>query len=212
MRKLAVVLFAVGSLCLMAFPAFAAKGDLAFGVNGGLAMPMGCLADENDGADMKMGPEFGIGLDYFITKDLALGVDGSYVMMTANEDSDVKAKTMQFGVHGKYFVPTGGQFLPYLNLGVGMYNRKVEFSDAVAEYLELDESSLSDNKVGINAGVGVEYKVTPTVGIGVLGAYNYTIGEWKPEVNGTEPDEALLDDWNYISFKGAVTFYFPMSK
>ena len=55
MRKLAVVLFAVGSLCLMAFPAFAEKGDMAFGVNGGLAMPMGQLADE-DYADMKMGP------------------------------------------------------------------------------------------------------------------------------------------------------------
>ena len=69
MRKLAVVLFAVGSLCLMAFPAFAEKGDMAFGVNGGLAMPMGQLGDE-DYADMKMGPDFGIGFDYFITKDI----------------------------------------------------------------------------------------------------------------------------------------------
>ena len=130
MRKLAVVLFAVGSLFLMAFPAYAEKGDMAFGVNGGMAMPMGCLADEDE-ADMKMGPEFGIGFDYFITKDLALGLDGSYVIMTSNESDDLKAKTMQFGVHGKYFIPTGGQFMPYLNLGVGMYNRKIELSGEV---------------------------------------------------------------------------------
>lgn len=209
MRKLAVVLFAVGSLCLMAFPAFAEKGDMAFGVNGGLAMPMGQLADE-DYADMKMGPDFGIGFDYFITKDFALGLDGSYAMMTSNGSDDVKGKTMAFGVHGKYFVPTGGQFMPYLNLGVGMYNRKVEFSQEVADFLELDDTNVSDNTFGLNAGVGLEYKVTPTVGIGVNGAYVYTFGEFKPEVGGEEV--SMLDDWNYISFKGAVTFYFPMSK
>ena len=209
MRKLAMVLFALGSLVLMAVPAFAEKGDMAFGVNGGMAMPMGQLADE-DYADMKMGPDFGINFDYFITKDMALGLDGSYAMMTANESDDVKAKTMAFGVHGKYFVPTGGRFVPYLNLGVGYYNRKVEFEGDAADFLGVDK--LSDNKLGINAGVGVEYKVTPMVGIGVNGAYVYTIGEWKPEIDGEEPDEALLDDWNYISFKGAVTFYFPMAK
>jgi opacity protein-like surface antigen len=207
MRKLAVVLFAVGSLCLMAFPAFAEKGDMAFGLNGGLAMPMGQLADE-DYADMKMGPDFGLGFDYFITKDFALGLDGSYVMMTANESDDVKAKTMAFGVHGKYFVPTGGQFMPYLNLGVGMYNRKVEFSGDAADFL--GEDNVSDNTFGLNAGVGVEYKVTPKIGIGVNGAYIYTFGEFKPEVGGEEV--SLLDDWNYINFNAAVTFYFPMSK
>ncbi len=211
MRKLAVVLFALGSLVLMAVPAFAAQGDMAFGVNGGMAMPMGCLADEDDGADMKMGPDFGINFDYFITKDMALGLDGSYVMMTSNESDDIKAKTMQFGVHGKYFVPTGNeQFLPYLNLGVGYYNRKIEFEGDAADFF--GEDKLSDNKFGLNAGVGVEYKVTPMVGIGVNGAYHYTFGEWKPEIDGEEPEEALLDDWNYISFKGAVTFYFPMAK
>jgi opacity protein-like surface antigen len=207
MRKLAVVLFAVGSLCLMAFPAFAEKGDMAFGVNGGLAMPMGQLADE-DYADMKMGPDFGLGFDYFITKDIALGLDGSYAMMTSNESDDVKANTMAFGVHGKYFVPTGGQFMPYLNLGVGMYNRKVEFSGDTADFL--GEDNVSDNTFGLNAGVGVEYKVTPKIGIGVNGAYIYTFGEFKPEVGGEEV--TLLDDWNYIAFNAAVTFYFPMSK
>jgi len=207
MRKLAVVLFAVGSLCLMAVPALAEKGDMAFGLNGGMAMPMGQLADE-DYADMKMGPDFGLGFDYFITKDFALGLDGSYVMMTANESDDVKAKTMAFGVHGKYFVPTGGQFMPYLNLGVGMYNRKVEFSGDAADFL--GEDNVSDNTFGLNAGVGVEYKVTPKIGIGVNGAYIYTFGEFKPEVGGEEV--SLLDDWNYITFNAAVTFYFPMSK
>lgn len=207
MRKLAVVLFAVGSLFLMAFPAYAEQGDMAFGVNGGLAMPMGCLADENE-ADMKMGPEFGIAFDYFISKDLAIGLDGSYVIMTSNESDDLKAKTMAFGAHGKYFVPTNGQFMPYLSLGVGMYNRKLEFSGDLADFF--GEDNFSDNTFGFNAGVGVEYKVSPMVGIGAMGAYNYTMGEFKPEVDGEEVE--LLEDWNYISFKAVVTFYLPTAK
>ena len=209
MRKLAVVLFAIGSLCLMAVPAFAGQGDMAFGVIGGMTMPMGCLADEDE-ANMKSGLNLGGSFDYFVTKDLALGLDASYGMMTSEDDEDVKGKTLQFGVHGKYMVPTGGQFVPYLSAGLGMYNRKVDFSDEVADFLGLDESSFSDNVFGMNFGVGAEYKVTPTVGIGVNGAYHYTLGEFKPEVDGEEV--TLLDDWTYMVFNAGVTFYFPMSK
>jgi len=196
MRKLAVVLFALGSLCLMAFPAFAEKGDMAFGVNGGLSMPVGQLADE-DKANMSMGYDVGANFDYFITKEVALGVDGSFGSLSNDDDSDLKAKTIQYGAHVKYFIPTGGQFLPYLNLGVAGYSRKVEYGDDDA----------SDNVLGLNAGVGVEYKVTPQIGIGVNGAYHFTFGEW-------EPDEGpgKLDDWTLINFNGAVTFHFPMKK
>jgi hypothetical protein len=200
MRKLAVVLFALASLCLMAFPAFAAKGDMAFGVNGGLAMPMGQLADE-DYANMKLGYDGGLFFDYMLTKEIALGVDGSYAMSTNKDDSDIKGKTMEFGVHGKYFVPTGGQFLPYLSLGAGMYNRKAEFSDGA---ISVD---VSDNVVGMNFGVGAEYMMTPMVGLGVNGTYHYTFGEFSPE-DLTEG----LDDWTYITLNAAVTFHFPMSK
>ncbi len=196
MRKLAVVLFAVASLCLMAFPAYAAKGDMAFGVNGGIAMPMADLADE-DLANMGLGYDFGASFDYFIMPEVAIGLDGSYGAMSNEEDSDLKGKTIQYGAHVKYFVPTGGQLMPYLNLGLAGYNRKVEWG----------EFDASDNVLGMNAGVGIEYKVTPTVGIGANGAYHYTFGEWAPE-----DAEGGLDNWNYISFKGAVTFYFPMAK
>jgi opacity protein-like surface antigen len=225
MRKLAMVLFAIGGLCLMAFPAFAAKGDMAFGVNGGLAMPLGALAEDFDpmsedagGADMKMGFDFGVTFDYFLMKELAIGADFSYAMNTMDDqeiegntyEELIKGKTMQYGVHGKYFVPTGGPVSPYLNLGLSMYNRKAEFSDEFMDGMGMDEDNVSDNVFGMNFGAGVEYMVTPQVGLGVNGAYHYTFGEFKPEVGGEEVE--MLDDWNYMTFNAAVTFHFPMAK
>lgn len=196
MRKLAVVLFALASLCLMVVPAMAEKGDMAFGVNGGLSMPVGALADE-DKANMNMGYDFGANFDYFVSKEIAVGVDGFYGALSNSDNDDLKAKTIEYGAHVKYFIPTGGQFMPYLNLGLAGYNRKVEFGDGDA----------SDNVLGLNAGVGVEYKVTPQIGVGVNGLYHYTFGEWKPD-----DGPGKLDDWSLINFNGAVTFYFPMKK
>jgi opacity protein-like surface antigen len=222
MRKFAVVLFALGSLALMAVPSFAAKGDMAFGVNGGLAVPVGKLAEsfdlttEDSGADMKMGYDFGAYLDYFVTKDIAIGADFGYVANSMNDqeiEGDtytdlLKAKTMQYGLHGKYFIATGGPVTPYLNLGLSMYNRKVELSDEFQTGMDINVSDVSDNVFGMNFGVGAEYKVTPQVGIAVNGAYHYTFGEFKPD----EFDGGGLDDWMYMTFNGALTFHFPMSK
>jgi opacity protein-like surface antigen len=205
MRKLVVALFAVGSLCLMALPAFAEKGDMAFGLNGGMAIPLGQLADEDNG-NMKMGFDGGLFFDYMVTKVIAVGLDGSYVTMTNQDNSDGKTKTMQYGAHAKYFFPMGGQFLPYLSLGLAGYNRKAEFSAAAAEYFGTD--NVSDNVLGMNLGVGVDYKVTPMVDIGANGASHRTFGEFKPEELGG----GGLDDWHYLTFNAVVTFHFPKAK
>ena len=39
---------------------------------------------------------------------------------------ELKAKTTNFGIHGNWFIPTGGKVLPYLGAGVGYYSRKPE--------------------------------------------------------------------------------------
>jgi opacity protein-like surface antigen len=212
MRKLAMVLFAIGGLCLMAFPAFAAKGDMAFGVNGGVVVPIGALADDVDltaeegigGFQGKMGFDFGASFDYFLTPEFAVGLDGSYASFESDyEDAgDAKATTMQFGVHGKYLFPTGGPVVPYVAVGAGMYTAKL--ADVGME------DDLDQTKFGMNGGVGLEYMVTPQVGIGVGGTYHYAFGEFKPEIEGQEV--TVLDDWNYMTFNAAVTFHFPMAK
>jgi len=212
MRKFGVILAAVACLMLTAFAAQAAtatpaedmKGVIAINVGGGITVPSGALADEgnNFGYKFKMGFDGVGGLDYFMTKEIGVGVDFGYGQMKADLPSDVtgdlKAKTIQFGIHGKYLIPTGGPVVPYLQLGLAMYNRKIEASEGS---LSID---FSDTKPGINAGVGVGYKISDMIGIGVNGAYNYSIGKFEPEVFGTKTE--MLKDWNFIAFNAGLTF------
>jgi opacity protein-like surface antigen len=214
MRKLGIVVTALACLTIMAFAAQAAtapvgedmKGQMTIGVMGGVAMPAGKLAAdyEDDGAKMKMGFGGGACFDYFFTKDMALGLDASYVTMKNKDDEDQSVKTLQFGVHGKYLVPTGGPIVPYLFVGGGLYNRKAEFTDGGVSL------SLSDSKPGIMGGVGVGYKINEMVAVGVNGAYNYTIGKFEPEIDGTKTE--LLKDWNYMTFNLGLEFHIPKAK
>jgi opacity protein-like surface antigen len=239
MRKLGVVAVAVASLMIMAFAAYAAeapvgadmKGKISISAFGGLAMPSGALGEKFDpetegsiGADMKMGPNFGLTVDYFVTKEVAIGVDGSYTMMNMEDqtfdvdgtpttfEKGLKAKTMQGGVHGTYFIPTGGKVLPYLFVGVGMYNRKLELSQEFQDGLGTTESSFSDTKVGANGGVGVQYKVNEMFGVGLNGAYHMSIGKLEHDFGGDVGNQEILKDWQYMAFNAAVTYYIPMAK
>jgi opacity protein-like surface antigen len=207
MRKLGIVVTALACLTIMAFAAQAAtapvgeeKGNIGFGIGGGLTMPMGKLADEDE-ANMKMGFDVDGYFDYFITKEIALGLDASYGQMANQDNSDLKAKTTQFGIHGKYLIPTNGPIVPYLQLGFGMYNRKIEYKPE-----GLASLSVSDTKPGVNAGVGVGYKVNDMVGIGLSGAYHYSIGEMEDE------GVTVLDDWNYIAFNLGIQFHIKPAK
>ena len=239
MRKIGIILAALACVTSMAFAAQAAvgsggedmKGQFAIGATGGLAMPMGKLGEKIDllaetttdeglgGADMKMGTAFGAHVDYFITKEFAIGLDASYVTMSMNDQTIlgttykdlVKAKTMQFGVHGKYFVPTGGPLVPYLSLGAGMYSRKLELSNDFQQGMDVTESEFTDSKPGVNAGVGIEYKVNPMFGIGASGIYNAAMGKFKHDF-GSGTEETVLKDWTYTTFSVALTYHIPMAK
>lgn len=213
MRKLGIVVAAIACLMVSAVafsadkPAAAgtAKGQMEIGLMGGMAMPMGKLAAEyaDDGIKMKLGFGGGLAFDYFVTPEVAVGLDGSYVTMSNNDDSSVKANTMQYGLHGKYVIPTGGQFVPYLQVGVAMYNQKIEGKvGSIA-------ASIDANKFGFNGGVGVGYKVNEAVSIGVNGAYHFA-GKFEPEVGGTKVE--VLKDWSYLNFNAGVTFAIPKAK
>jgi len=208
MRKLGIVVTAIACL-MMAAVAFsadapaagAAKGQMEIGLFGGMVMPMGKLAAEyvDDGALMKMGFGGGLAFDYFVMPELAIGVDGSYATMANKDESAVKANTFQYGLHGKYVIPTGGKVVPYLQVGAAMYKQT----------LKGDIVSIDANKFGFNGGVGAGYKVNESVAIGANGFYHFA-GKFEPEIDGTKVE--MLKDWSYITFNAAVTFTIPKAK
>jgi len=222
MRKLGVVFVALTCLTIAAAVAMAAeapvgenmKGQVTVGVQGGVVVPTGALAkdfnaeavtsDEIGGFQGKMGFTGGLNVDYFITKEFALGLDGSYSTFKSDyaHAGDAKATTLQFGLHGKYLIPTGGPLVPYVFVGAGLYNAKI--TDIP------DTEDLSQSKFGMNGGVGAAYKINDMVSVGLNGAYHYAFSEFKPEIEGEKV--TVLDDWNFITFNAAVTFQIPMGK
>jgi len=186
------------------------KGHITVGVNGGITVPSGKLAADytDDGADMGMGWDAGGAVDWFATDQLAIGADANFGAMKAKDDPspgiELKAKTTQFGLHAKWFIPTGGgKLMPWLGAGVAMYTRKLEASGGGAT------ADVSDSKPGANFGVGADYMVSEMVGIGINGAYDLTFGKMEDDVDGDGVDDEIIENWNLIRFNAALTFHFP---
>jgi opacity protein-like surface antigen len=247
MRKAGIVVAALVCLAIVALAAHAAeapigtdmKGRFGIGVMGGLGLPTGKLGQEINvntlsaveglPGGQKMTGHYGVYVDYFVAKEFAVGADFGY-LSTKGKDIEIpgeiitapglfESKTMQFGLHGKYFIPTGGQVLPYLSLGVGMYNRKLELSDFGKLVFQDPDvlgpnalTSYSDTKPGMNGGAGIEFRAGEMFGVGVSGMYHMSFGKLEASVLPGFPKETILKDWQYMAFNAAVTYYIPMAK
>jgi len=172
------------ALILAAPQAYAAAGDWMIGLNGGLATP---LSDFKDAA--KLGFLGGVGFDYMATENIAVGVDGSFVYNKASDDyeaflttaasTSVKAKfnMLQGGAHLKYMFPMASEssVAPYVVAGAGSYNFK-EKRESSNNLYNGDESI---NKFGARGGLGLMYKTSDKVGIGIEGAFHWINTEVK---------------------------------
>lgn len=191
------------------------KGHFTITGMGGLEVPTGDLSDKDKGFDQNLGWDAGGAVDYFITDQIAIGADVAY-FATKNKDAivdstgadtgaEAKAKTMAFGVHAKWFMPTGGgKIMPWLGAGVGMYNRKFEITERGASL------EFKDNKVGGWGGVGVDYRMTEMVALGVNGAYHFSSKFEDTQSIGGFDVTASSDNWSFITFNAALTLHFPM--
>ncbi len=182
-RKTALLVGAL-TLMLVAPPAHAAQGDWMIGLNGGTAIPMG---DFKDGA--KLGFMGGVGVGYAVTEVVSVGVDGSFIM---NDGSDLlntfltdyatfiegtpttvtgKTSMIQGGAHAKYMFPMSGEskISPYAVVGLGVYNLKAKTESSNASWA----GDASESKFGGRGGLGLSYKASENVGVGVEGTFHY---------------------------------------
>lgn len=186
------------ALMLVAPQAHAAAGDFAITLNGGIATPIG---DFKDAA--KLGFTGGAGLDYMATESFAVGVDGSFI---SNKSSDLletsltagagvpataKFTMIQGGAHGKYMFPMASEssISPYVVVGLGIYNIKSKVESSNTAYNALFKGS--ESKFGGRGGLGLSYKTSEKVGIGVEGAFHYI----NTDVSATQ----------YVSLQAGVT-------
>ena len=168
-RKTTLLVTAL-ALMLVVPQAQAAKGEWMIDFNGGAALPM---SDFKDAA--KVGFMGGVGAGYMVTDAVCIGADGSYIKNDASDDlnaaispATAKFSMIQGGAHAKYMFPMSGEskISPYAVVGLGLYNlkTKVELSGASAD--------TSVNKFGGRGGLGLSYKASENVGIGVESTFH----------------------------------------
>lgn len=213
MRKLGIVVAAL--LCLYAVPALAAApGEITFGLNGGVAVPMGDFGDA-----YKMGFTGGVFADYAFSPMFALGLDASYnqfkgkdLPVEIRDDTgtllfaitDAKVTPIQFGAHVKAMPPMANMpFEPYLQLGAGFYNVKAEVTTASDVLPALaGTTDETKSKFGYNIGIGADYKMTPQVGLGLFGTFHSITDAFTSDTaTGTEKKAA-----NYFAVGLKLTF------
>ncbi len=140
MKKLIIAI----CIAMISVGAFAQKGEKAVGVN------------------LSYGTEI---------SNLGIGVKGQYnftdaIRAEAAFDYFLKKdglKMWDINVNVHYLFPVAEKFKVYPLAGLTYSNWSADYADMLgeelAEYLDADDSSVSDGKIGVNLGVGAQYDI-----------------------------------------------------
>jgi hypothetical protein len=171
MRKVAA--FAVVMMALSASMAVAASGEFVMGAQGGITVPTGDFGDvANSGFNA------GVYGDYGIANNCTIGASAVYHGFSGSDEwidflgvDDASFSLVQVTAHGRYWFPTGGQVMPFLTVGGGLYNfgAKAELGD--------EEADDSESNGGIYGGFGLDFRASPMWTIGVEGTYHNVFTE-----------------------------------
>lgn len=162
--------------------ALAAGG--AFGVSGGMAKGTGDLGEAT-----RMGFQAGAFGEYAINEQFAVGVGADYLKMNASDDyktalgeaasdlagvpvtaDDVSFAIIPITAYGRWMPAMQGSVAPYVLAGGGLY---VYMPDATLSAGGIEVSGAETiRKPGFFAGAGVDYKVNPSIRIGVFGKFH----------------------------------------
>jgi outer membrane protein W len=158
--------------------AFAA-GEMTFGVSGGAVLPTGDWADF-----FQMGFQGGVFGEYGINEQFAVGVGVDYAKVGVKDEYktlletlasdeagtdvtvDVTESAIPITAYVKWMPPMKGKVAPYVTVGGGYYMMKSEIKASTAD-LAISQSETT-NKPGFFGGVGVDFKASPQVKVGVF--------------------------------------------
>jgi len=229
MKKL-IALFLL-ALVLVAFSTASAldlKGKFAVSGNGGLAMPIGDLADSEKGA-AEMGFNLYGTAEYFVTPNIGVGGFVGYYSFGTDNDAmkevmnrdlgimpdelDITQKGITFGAFGKYLFDVHEKAAPYVKLGAGMGKPKFSGTAAISAFgFDGDIEGDYDSQLLLFGGGGVLYQVSPMVGLNFEALFHHSTtkdGEGKVTV-GDMPsmDDKITFDMQAITVSAAVVVFF----
>ncbi len=162
-------------LLVMAASAAHAANASMVGVNGGLTIPTGDLGDAV-GIGFHIGGEY----TYMVNENIGVGGDLAYHKL-GSKDVTVLTYTVsseqsmiQYGAHGKLFIPTQSDMKPYVKLGLGLYSASVTVKSNAPGVPDFDDS---ESKFGINFGAGADWKINDAMSWGANAAYHSVDGD-----------------------------------
>ena len=172
MIRRAVFLF----LVVMACVATGARASWLIGADGGIAFPAGTFNKV-----WSSGFSASLSASYLLSPRFAVGLTGSRNGFGTASDyqafldfldpgASETFTAWQFGAHGNWMIPVSdsSKFSPYVVLGVGLYNVKDKYESPTGT----DE--LSQTAFGFRGGLGCDYWISPTFGLGLDTNYNDT--------------------------------------
>jgi len=175
MRSRNSLVLVVAVLLLVPAAAFASGGWM-IDARGGVGLPMGNYKD-----DFKSGLLIGLEASRMMSPQFALGVDGNYIKNSVTDanraalegafgvGTEANAKFMHYGAHAKYMMSNkeGSKMTPYLVGGAGLYHLKVAITPPGGP--TFDDSV---NKFGLRGGLGLNWMLSPKMGLGFQADYN----------------------------------------
>ena len=179
-RKIGLFVAALALLALVP-QAQAAKGDWKLSVLGGMTVPMGDFSQKllSGGLGAKTGFGTGASVDYMVIDQLAVGVDGFYAKNGLNSDErdlfrlidptfDFNYSQVGGRAHLKYWFPISDSPMEvYLVGGGGFSHFKVEAEASGVS------ASATENKFSGYGGLGLGYKASDAVTVGVQSDFNF---------------------------------------
>jgi len=175
-------------------------------VEGGIAEPLGDLADDFVGTQKGMGAatgwEVGGRLRYYLSPTTSVGPAVHYTDFGDWDDFDVdtpysvRTQILRVGVDIQQFLaPRGDPVRPYITLGVSLcHNTYEDWMETAGTY------TTSSNNLGLSAGGGL---AMGPFELSALWTYNPVQDRNLPLGQGALDDEF---DWNYLVVRAGIAF------
>lgn len=188
MSRKALTLASILAVLLVAVQAHADEGNWMIGFSAGAAIPRGDYRRATE--DGLIG---GVEFDYLATEKLALGLDGFLTRnnmsdlveadLTAEAGTPVTAKVtmIQGGAHVRYFF-NRAVVSPFVLLGLGAYGSNNSFQSASPSPFVYALGRGGRMRFGTRAALGLMYKASNRLAIGVEGAYHAVWTKYGPYV------------------------------
>ncbi|MBI5169176.1 MAG: outer membrane beta-barrel protein [Candidatus Eisenbacteria bacterium] len=202
------------------------QGQVALGVTGGMAQPLGqlgrAIALEGSSAASGLNLDRGISgrayADYHVTQRFALGgfvcaarsymkdVSVTRESGTRTYERLLEGRTTQLGLYAKYFLPQRGAWSSYVLGGAAHVDRKTQLAPEVALlYPGTSVFEVRDDRLGFVGGLGSDYAWNDRLSLGVVALLDYSGPlahdfPWMGEGHD-------VNDWSFLTLQAGVSWH-----